>query len=200
MPPVTIDSLAAGAAAPSSPATLVPSPSPAPGVPVIYPAGWNIIGGPAGLMLPAIASGPFAFPPGATAYVVPAAGQMLQAGLGYWVLFNAQTPVSLPLVAGQPVTVQLPAGQYVLIGNPNDTAATVTGADSVLVYDPIAGAYQQTSTLAPGQGAWAISSAGGLATISPTATSPTTVPPTTTSPTPTGPVTVPPATTNPATP
>ena len=52
--------------------------------------------------------------------------------------------------------LQVPAGQFVLIGNSGDTMATVSGADSVLVYNSSTGSYIESTQLAAGQGAWAL--------------------------------------------
>lgn len=96
---------------------------------------------------------------------------------GYWVLFDKPTTVGFGdlIYYGQcgpsvmlpvsPVTLDLPAGQWVMIGNPF-TAATVTGADVVMTYDPVNG-YQETNTLGLGQGAWAYSASGGAVTLTP---------------------------------
>lgn len=59
----------------------------------------------------------------------------------------------------------LPARQYVMVGDPGTTAATVLGAYSVVTFDPSANGYVPATTLAPGQGAWAISINGGTATV-----------------------------------
>jgi len=69
------------------------------------------------------------------------------------------------MVTPATVSVQLPPGQFVLIGNPGNTNATVTGAGTVLVFNPTTSAYTAASTLAPGTGAWAESDAGGQITI-----------------------------------
>jgi hypothetical protein len=50
-----------------------------------------------------------------------------------------------------------------MIGNPGNTTATVTGADVVYIYD--GSQYRTVTSLTPGQGGWAISVAGGVATI-----------------------------------
>jgi hypothetical protein len=67
--------------------------------------------------------------------------------------------VCAPLINSIPIT----AGQYAMIGNPGFGTINLTGvADAVIyVYDPVSGAYQQTTKLGPGQGVWAYSAAGG---------------------------------------
>lgn len=91
----------------------------------------------------------------------------LSEGKGYWYFNDPQASVvfALALVGPQETTMPLPAGQYVLIANPGNTVADVTGADAVWIYDPASGTYEETTTLQPGQGAIAYSSAGGSATI-----------------------------------
>jgi hypothetical protein len=55
-----------------------------------------------------------------------------------------------------------------MIGNPSATDTLgVHGADTVLVYDAAAGQYSETTTLKPGQGAWALSFSGATITIGP---------------------------------
>jgi hypothetical protein len=134
---------------------------------VTYQPGWNIVGGPAGTVLTGTNSGLFAWPPGATSYQALPAGTPLQAGQGYWAYFNTATTVTLSAITSDSVTVSLPAGQWVLIGNPGAGTATVTGASVTLwLYSPLAGSYSPTTTIPQGQGAWAFSSTGGTVTIS----------------------------------
>jgi hypothetical protein len=52
-----------------------------------------------------------------------------------------------------------------MIGNPGSTTASVTGADSIMTYNATTSQYASTTSLTPGQGAWAISYNGGTATI-----------------------------------
>jgi hypothetical protein len=85
-------------------------------------------------------------------------------GAGYWEYFPSPGTAFIPSGSPQTATVQLPAGHWVMIGNPGGFSATVKGADTVYNYD--GSAYQATTTLQPGQGAWAISLNGGTATIS----------------------------------
>jgi hypothetical protein len=63
----------------------------------------------------------------------------------------------------------MPPGQFVLVGNPGTGTASVSGANVVLfAWSAATGTYQQTSQLAAGQGAWAISPTGGPVTITST--------------------------------
>jgi hypothetical protein len=107
----------------------------------------------------------YALPPGSSAYQTLTTAASVPNGQGYWLHMPSAAQVSLAQVAAGSATVQLPAGATVLIGNPGDTPATVTGADVVWVYDAASG-WTQTTTLNPGQGAFAESAAGGTATIS----------------------------------
>jgi len=95
----------------------------------------------------------------------------------YWVLFDTPTRVSDRFLSGvglcgparreqpAPVSVELPAGQWVMAGNPF-AVATVQGADAVFTYVPVNG-YQQTSRLDAGQGALAYSANGATLTFTP---------------------------------
>jgi PKD repeat protein len=137
------------------------------GTPVSYAAGWNLIAGVQGLGGASVLSGPFSYSPSSNTYSAIAAGQALQGSSGYWVDLSAPATVYLAATGTQPMTADLPAGQYTLIGNPTGVAMTVTGADTVEVYNTSSGAYQQTTTLAPGQGAWAFSVNGATSSLSP---------------------------------
>jgi hypothetical protein len=160
-----------GATVPSTqacpPGTELPGTVPVttPGVTVTYASGWNIVAGPGGTMISGNVGPLYAMPPGSTSYQTVPAGTPLQAGAGYLAFFPSGTTATIPQGSASPVTVQLPPGQWVLIGNPGSTSATVSGADTVLVLSPGSTSYSPGSTLAPGQGAWAVSVAGGQATI-----------------------------------
>jgi len=131
---------------------------------VTYHAGWNLVGAPDGTRY-AGADGPiYTLQPGDTAYESFPAGTPSAAGAGYWVYFGASRTLQVP--DGQAfVTVQLPAAQWVLIGNPSGLRTVpVTGADAVFTYDPGRG-YRAVSSLLPGQGALVYSQDGALLTI-----------------------------------
>lgn len=131
---------------------------------VTYAAGWNLVAGPAGASFPVAA---YTWDPLADQYRQLSPNQSLQAGSGYWAYFNQATTVTLPDDGPNAVSVLLPPGQWVQVGNPSATAsATVTGADAVDTYSPALAAYAPSTTLAPGQGAWAYSGAGSNAQIS----------------------------------
>lgn len=138
--------------------------SSASGSSVAYLSGWNIIAGPTGTTPAGVLGSFYTIQSGDSSYET-LSNQSLQAGEGYWVYFPVAISSPLPPVGSQTVTVPLPAGQFVLIGNPGTTPATVSGADLVLTFDPGGNGYVATTTLAPGQGAWAISQSGGTAII-----------------------------------
>lgn len=152
-------------------------------VPVDYPAGWNLIAATSG---PGRAHtvinsnvGPFyTLQAGDSGYEAVGDSSTLQPGQAYWAYFAEPTSASLastyeacacpPLFVTQPppLLIDLPPGQFVMIGNPFSVPAAVSGADAVYAHDPAAG-YQLTAQLQPGQGAFVYSLAGGAMTLSP---------------------------------
>jgi hypothetical protein len=135
------------------------------GYPVTFPAGWDIVSGPAGAVVTGNIGPMYAFRPGDVSYEVVPPGTPLQAGLGYWAFFNTTTTETLPFNAGGTVTLSLPPGQFAMIGNSGTSPATVTGADVLLTFNAATNGYVQTSQLAPGQGAWAMSYSGAQVAI-----------------------------------
>ncbi len=71
----------------------------------------------------------------------------------------------IPRVAATTQSVPLPAGSFVMIGNPGDGTATVSGADYLVSFNSTTNTYTAISQLPPGQGAWAFSFNGGTATM-----------------------------------
>jgi len=135
------------------------------GIPVSYSSGWNIVAGPTGTVLSGNNGPLYTFLEGDTDYETISVGIALTQPNGYWAYFSGgATNGSIPTGGPQTLTVNLPAGQWVMIGNPGNTAAAVTGADVVYTYSTVGG-YQAATTLAPGQGGWAISMNGGTASI-----------------------------------
>jgi hypothetical protein len=139
---------------------------------ILYPAGWNLLavtqrgsGIPINVPLYTLA-------PGGTAYEAVSPTDT-QPGVGYWAYFATDNRLLLVPVAFCEAcasafpSIPLPAGQWVMIGNPYTAPITITvsGADAVYVYDPATGAYQQTIQLQPGQGAFAYSAGGGVLTF-----------------------------------
>jgi len=135
------------------------------GEPVTFNPGWDIVAGPAGTVITGNVGPMYAFGPGSTTYTVVPQGTPLQAGMGYWAYFEAPASTSLAFTSAGASEAALPPGQFVLIGNPGDTVATVSGASMVLTWN--GSQYTQVSQLNPGQGAWAFSWAGVQAAIIP---------------------------------
>lgn len=136
------------------------------GFTVTYASGWNIVAAPAGTAFSGANGSLYTIQAGDTNYETVTAGSPLKAGAGYWLNIPGGAQATLPTASPLPVVVQLPPGQWVMVGNPGTTTATVSGADSVLIYDPGSGNYNQTTQLQPGQGAWTVSYSGGQASIS----------------------------------
>jgi hypothetical protein len=133
---------------------------------VAYSAGWNLIAGPAGTV-PRGTEGPlYTLTPTGDRYQTLPAGTPLEAGRSYWAYFTTRTIQVLSSDRRQSFTQALPAGHFVMIGNPFRTAALVQGADVVYGYDSNEG-YYPTTLLPPGAGAWALSFTGGIITIQP---------------------------------
>jgi hypothetical protein len=153
--------------------TTVPHPSLYPGTTALHLSpGWNLM---SALVTPLFCSALYTYQAGDTAYrpVQPAAtnavpNPTMSADAGYWCWYDPPpgTVSRLALSGVQTATIPLTAGQFILVGNPGNTPATVTGADVVYVYDAASGSYIAVTTLQPGEGAWAYSTSGGSITIS----------------------------------
>jgi PKD repeat protein len=154
-------SVVVSAAAPT--ATATPT-----GPSVLYPTGWNLVAGATGQTFPG-ASGPlYTFQAGDTDYETLPQGSPISAGRGYWAYFNAPTNVPLAASTQSSITVNAPAGQFIMVGNPSQTQTmTVRGADVVYLFDPTANMYTANTVLQPGKGAWVYSEAGATITIAP---------------------------------
>ncbi len=129
-----------------------------------YQAGWNLVSGPGGTTINGGSLPIYTWQTGDTAYEVNSTGAV-KAGFGYWDYFASTVTDTVPATTGGSVQIPLPAGTPVMIGNPGSTTATVTGADSIMTYNALTSQYATTTTLGPGLGGWAISYAGGTATI-----------------------------------
>ena len=153
---------------------LTPSPrvrADAAGVPRSFHAGWNLVALPRGTALTGVQE-LYTFQPGDSDYEAVQPDQGSEAGLGYWAYFGANTAVNLAQGGSDAYSVDAPAGQFIMIGDPSGSMpATVSGADAVYTYDAASG-YQQTTTLLQGQGAWVMSTDGGTITVTPAATAP----------------------------
>lgn len=132
-----------------------------------YHAGWNLV---------SVTQRGIPVPTGGSIYTLTPEGTDYQAvsptdtqrGVGYWVFFPTDNLINLvpvPLCeecATNFPSIPLPAGQWVMIGNPYaPVPITVSGADVVDVYDATKGDYQQATRLFAGQGAFAYSASGG---------------------------------------
>jgi IPT/TIG domain len=137
---------------------------PVTGLPIPYFAGWNIVGGPTGTIVSGNMGPLYTWQAGFTAYQVLPSGSPLTQPLGYWAFFPVPTSSAIPVGVPLTLTVGLPPGQWIMIGNPGNTPATVTRADVVYIWDGVQ--YQVATSLNPGQGGWAISVVGSAVTIS----------------------------------
>ena len=94
-------------------------------------------------------------------------------GVGVWAFFSSPTAVTLPCITGATQMISLPADQFVMVSNPYDRPATLSGADVVDTFNTATNSYSYTSaagtvTLQAGQGAWVFSASGGTLTIAAT--------------------------------
>jgi hypothetical protein len=130
---------------------------------VTFAPGWNIVGGPNGTVINGNVGPLYTFGPGSTAYQIVPPGTPLQAGVGYWAYFSVPTQAVILSASSNVTTVSLPAAQYVLIGNPGNTTATISGVDVMYIWN--GSSYQPATQLQPGWGAWVFAWSGGLAQI-----------------------------------
>ncbi len=134
---------------------------------VSYPAGWNLVAGPEGTLFSGAVGPLYTLQAGDASYRTITAADAARAGYGYWAYFPQTTFIRLAGTVRLPQSLQLPAGQYVLIGNPaNEPVAVSPGVDVLLTYDPAGRSYVPTTVLLPGQGAWAYSIDGMVLTFS----------------------------------
>lgn len=138
-----------------------------PSTSVTYQAGWNIVAGPSGQTFTTAVGGTlFTYQAGDSAYETLSSSTPITAGRGYWAYYSAPTTVTISGTSTLPYTVSAPAGQFIMVGNPSATnTVTVSGADVLYTYDPIAGQYTTATQLKPGQGGWVFSNAGGTVTL-----------------------------------
>src|SRR4051794_27611985 len=84
---------------------------------VQYAAGWNLVSGPEGSHLTGAGGPPLTLQPGDASYETFAADGALRAGWAYWAYFpNGGSLQTTPGLSTYTVTV--PAGQWVMVGNP----------------------------------------------------------------------------------
>ena len=152
-----------------------------------YPAGWNLVAGPDGAVFSGAAGSLYTLQFGDAAYRASSPTSPVHGGYGYWAYFPQTQLVRFTSTTRLPQALSLPAGQYVMIGNPAAEPVSVSpGVDLLLTYDPATVSYTRTTVLLPGQGAWAYSIDGTVITFS--SLTPPALPPlpaTTPSPTPT---------------
>jgi PKD repeat protein len=135
---------------------------------VSYPAGWNIVAGPAGTVFSEADSPLYTIQPNDTTYQVFPPEAPVKSGVGYWAYFSAPDTATLSGTSSSSISVTAPAGQYIMIGNPSSTGAvTIMGADSAVSWDPQTNNWKSVSSLAPGAGAWVVVNNGGTVTLSP---------------------------------
>lgn len=146
------------------------NPTPIQNETVTYQPGWNLVSGPAGTLLtgptvscaataqaqPCVTGSLYTFQPGDTSYEVFPLTTPLRANLGYWAYFPTVTTVTLPDVPTPPASSAggTLTASFFMIGNPSDATMTITGATVSWTYDPASVKYVQSTTLAPGQGAF----------------------------------------------
>lgn len=146
-------------------ASTTPTPTPTTGgTTVTYQPGYNLVGGPTGTVLTSAGGALYTFQATDMNYESFPASTPLVAPQGYWAFFPSATTITLPTVAAQRLTVPLPVNRYIMVGNPGDTPAALSGMDFAYTYSPSAG-YVLATTLSPGQGAWVFSARGGTLTI-----------------------------------
>lgn len=139
------------------------------GGPVVsYAAGWNLVSGPAGTPFTQANSPLYTLRPGNSTYQVINGADGVQAGFGYWAYFNQPTTVTLSGTSTQSASVNVPAGEFVMVGNPSaSSSVTIHGADYAISWDPQINQYKPVSSLAPGAGAWVFVAAGGAVSLTP---------------------------------
>jgi PKD repeat protein len=135
---------------------------------VTYLPGWNLVGGPGGQTFSGANNPLYTFQAGDANYETVANTAGIASGKGYWAFFTSPTTITLIASSTNTASVQAPAGQYVMIGNPSASQTlTIHGADQAFAFDPIANSYVVATTLKPGQGAWVISINGATITVGP---------------------------------
>lgn len=127
-----------------------------PGAPT-FPAGWNLVSNTGSGNILVGTDGPVYCPHGHDDMpeVVPPGSAMV--GPACWAFFDQ--PTTEFLATGQ-VTLyphgSLPAGQWMLIGNPSALFPARAPAGTIVeIWDPSTNSYQRTTAMPPGQGAWA---------------------------------------------
>ena len=133
---------------------------------ITYPAGWNLVAGPSGTDFSAASGSLYTLQPGDSDYESIDVSEDPQTGYGYWAYFTSGATVDLAESTTDSYEVEALAESWLMAGNPGATAARVTGADAVYLYDPASG-FTLSSTLPPGRGALVYSAGGGVITVTP---------------------------------
>jgi len=135
---------------------------------VTYPAGWNLVSGPDGTVFSQADDPMYTLETDGTTNTPRPNAWGVTSGYGYWAKFDVATTVALHGCDTPVVIRSAPASTFIMIGNPRATTTLpVYGADVVYWYDPDLNNYVVVTTLAPGQGALAISLTGGSIYIGP---------------------------------
>jgi hypothetical protein len=128
------------------------------GISVTYQVGWNLVGGPDGTIF-GTPRDMYSLGPDDTDFVPQQGNAPIVGGLGYWAYFSMPTTVTLNGPGYDGDSIDIPAGMWVLVGNPSgNRAAVVDGADAVDIFDAATARYVESSTIPVGQGAWVYSS------------------------------------------
>jgi hypothetical protein len=132
-----------------------------------WPAGWYIVGAPAGTVIAGATGSLYTFQAGDSAYETVPANAGVKPGYGYWAYFPSDMSQNFPTTrtGADMVQITLLANQPILIGDPFSTPASVSGVDQLTIYQPQTGTYVTTFGLGQGQGAWAFSAKGGQVTL-----------------------------------
>lgn len=137
------------------------------------PMGWNLVSGLVAAEVTTNVGPLYLYDAHDGAYRSPNSAGDFAPTAGYWVLFDEPTDVSVGCPAPpefrptSPASVSIPvASGWTMIGNglPLANTAQISCADLTDIYDPQSG-YESTTTLAPGQGAWVYSIAGGMVVL-----------------------------------
>jgi hypothetical protein len=126
------------------------------------PAGWNLVSSVDGATFSTTPAELLTLRPGdGGAYESVDPNRPLNAGWGYWAYFARSTIFSAPKSTGRPYQVTAPAGEWVMLGNPDGLLpALVDGADLVYSFDPGQG-YLSGRLILPGRAVFAVSLSGG---------------------------------------
>lgn len=179
--PVATETPAATATATKTPLPFV-TPAPA-GVQVFYPAGWNVVAGPAGTTFSQASSILYTFQ--GDVYTFAPNTQGVTEGWGYWANFPSDTMVTLTGAGSASYSTTLGPGQWRLVGNPSGTKSALVAADVIYTYTATSGffLYRGSAIVEVGRGAWVRSNEGGTVTITAFDPTPTPTPAPTSTPT-----------------